>query len=461
MHQCLKATTLNWEFLSEYEQYNLATLPVYLKGLILSYLSVFSSKDALGISTLKVLFYSDRELPGSTGAEELSQLDLTDFFSTRLTISDVTRYLSAPKGNSRLSLGVESLEIDGDQDEKSTAHALSAAQSLSAISRISSQDSEILESWEDASNSSTPPLPKSLKNFRFPHLTRLSLARADTFASWPQLLVLSQHLSTITHLSLAYWPLPTITPNSRRTFVESRHGSGGISLGGSHLYSVMDEDWYEASNILRRLSKNLYSLRWLDLEGCSEWLPALTWEGGDVGPDRWVDRSFGTRADAASDPLSAGESVTMHGPDWNGAWSQLVYVNVSQGSLPRDVTVVRRLPASVSAAELLLYLRSLDELGVGNEDDGAASRLADVAPVDIPRWLELEKQARKVSMAVRLKRSKRKGLYCRFDHGWSAEGLREKLRAKEHEAAGSEPERGQTDRARRWSRSVRLDVPAH
>jgi hypothetical protein len=93
-------------------------------------------------------------------------------------------------------------------------------------------------------------------------------------ASWSDLLKISPNLNKITHLSLAYWPQPTTTPNAVTASISTRYGS--VSASGTPFYSDLDDDWHEATNILRRLSVNTYSLEWLDLEGCN-WLKALTW----------------------------------------------------------------------------------------------------------------------------------------------------------------------------------------
>jgi hypothetical protein len=400
-HQLLKTVALNWEFLAEFEQYNLGALAVHIKSCLLSYLAVHAPANALNIKNLKLLFYTDGEMPGGTGADELFQMDLTASFSSDLTLNDLTKYLATPvSGDYR-----KPEQPVFDPDVPPTSESIQLA----------------LECWEDEADLSDSRLPSPLRPSRFPNLSRLSLAHAGEFASWSQLLTLSEHLHTVTHLSLAYWPTPSVTPNSKRSFVESRHGN--ISFGGSHLYSALDEDWYEAANILRRLSKNTYSLEWLDLEGCYEWLPALTWTGSEGSfPDRWVDRTFRATTTSGSSRTYS-DPTTVQGPDWNGSWSQIVYVNVSQGSLPRDADCLRRLPAGMIAADLLFYLR--------NTDDYERPREV-IATAEIPQWLEAEKQARKVAQRVRLKRlnAKPKGLFCKFDHGWSAQDVEDRDQPK-------------------------------
>ncbi len=94
-------------------------------------------------------------------------------------------------------------------------------------------------------------------------------------ASWRQLLSLASRFTALTHLSLAYWPEPTLTPNAKLASVVSPDGRT-VQYGGTGPYShSLDNDWSEAILLLRRLSKVLYRLEYLDLTGCAEWYPAL------------------------------------------------------------------------------------------------------------------------------------------------------------------------------------------
>ena len=99
------------------------------------------------------------------------------------------------------------------------------------------------------------------------------------------------YLSTLTRLSLARWPVPTLTspfkfrttskrqgrrPSSQLHFVTGNPGfqsnSSAISLS-------------EAADVLRRLSKATYCPKWLDVEDCHDWLKALVYDRGEDGPD--------------------------------------------------------------------------------------------------------------------------------------------------------------------------------
>lgn len=97
----------------------------------------------------------------------------------------------------------------------------------------------------------------------------------------------------MTHLSLAHWPVPSLTPNAKNTVVQSQHGQE-IQYGGTNHYShTLDNDFREAADVLRRLADRLPGLEYLDLTGCTDWLRALRWmgDGNDLSIDwgtQWV-----------------------------------------------------------------------------------------------------------------------------------------------------------------------------
>lgn len=389
----LKAMARNWDFVAEYEQYNLAALPVPLKAVLLSYLSVYGPEESMSVEDLRVLFFNCKELAGGTGSEEVARLDLTGLLNQRLSVADLGKYIySRPEKSPELTDQMKTLATDD-------------------LIKSNDKIGQLLNSWEDEDEINGSSVPISLSTSRFPNLTRLSLANAGAYSSWRQLLTLSTRLSTLTHLSLAYWPLPTTTPNSKTAFIQHKHAN--IAVGGSHYYSALDQDWREAANILRRISNNTYCLEWIDLEGCNEWLTALTWTSSNPPAiNRWSDRTF--RRGAGTPSSSAFEEdiptgVTT-GIDWNGSWSQVKYVNVSQGFIPTDAAAVRAIPAGVVACDLLLYLRENEDTGVEHGEYLESHHVL--------QWLQREKEARRVASAVRLLRTSAKEKYCMFDHGW-------------------------------------------
>ncbi|OCL01861.1 hypothetical protein AOQ84DRAFT_443746 [Glonium stellatum] len=407
VHHTLKILATNWEWLVEYEQYYLATLPIPLKEALLSYISAYGPDDCLSLKSFRLLLLDGNELDGGTGSDELEQLDLSGLLNEKFTLTDLTKHITRPRSIS-LAEALDSLDVSEAKGKKKAT-------------------AEVVESWEDEVDISTPSMSKPLGISSFPYITRLSLANPGPWASWAQLLSLSTHLKTLTHLSLAYWPTPSSTPNATAASMVSKH-TRPVSLGGTSLYSALDNDWHEAANILRRLSNNTYCLKWLDLEGCT-WHQALTW--GVPPMSQWLKNE---RPDEHSTPSTSSypflgpnldnpqshdsddwvEHHAAPGPDWNGSWRQVEYINVSQGWVPHDVPAIRGMPAGLIACELLGYLRGLQESG-----DLPENKSRPLGDHYLRLWMEREKEARKVESMVRALRSSAKGVYCKFDHGWS------------------------------------------
>ncbi|KAK7956876.1 uncharacterized protein PG986_006098 [Apiospora aurea] len=145
---------------------------------------------------------------------------------------------------------------------------------------------EVQDSWDAPELISEPT--KLL-----PNLTHLSLAMSPTStssASWKQLLALASKLPTLTHLSLSGWPAPSLTPNAMAAKVVSPVTGRAANYGATNHYShILDDDWSEAVLILRKLSKALYSLVYLDLTGCGDWFPALRKEAEGESSTSSVD----------------------------------------------------------------------------------------------------------------------------------------------------------------------------
>ncbi|KAK8059612.1 hypothetical protein PG996_009542 [Apiospora saccharicola] len=145
---------------------------------------------------------------------------------------------------------------------------------------------EVQDSWDAPELLSAPT--KLL-----PNLTHLSLATSPTStqsASWRQLLILAAKLPTLTHLNLSGWPAPSLTPNAMAAKVVSPITGRAANYGATNHYShILDDDWSEAVLILRKLSKALYSLVYLDLTGCGDWFPALRKEAEGENSTSSVD----------------------------------------------------------------------------------------------------------------------------------------------------------------------------
>ena len=230
----LKAIAKNWDWHLQYDQYYLATILVRYKEELLHYIRCYSPRG-IDRAGLELLFLDDTELEDATGAEGLTHLDLSTFIGNSLKLSELRHLFIVKKA-------VELAEEDSESPP---------------------------DSWDAPELVAQPSgLP------RFYSLTHLSLAHpSPTTVSWKGLLDLAPHLTTITHLSLAYWPTPTLAPNSRTAYRETPQGN--VNYGASNFYSAYDNDWSEAASIIRRLGKSTYCLKWLDLTGCYPWVKAL------------------------------------------------------------------------------------------------------------------------------------------------------------------------------------------
>lgn len=273
----LRRMVLHWEWQKEYCQYHLYELPTKLRIALVVYLVTYT-REGVSLRDLQAIllpppdvpeYQEDPSLAPSVVNEYFHYLDLSGSIGRSLKLRELTDFLFPPRP--------ESVEPQ--------------------------------ESWEDATEESLAGIPRPL----LPKLTHLSLALSPTSSSsssspsgdgaagtsatvsWRHLLALAAHLPGLTHLSLAFWPEPSLTPNARLATVVSPQTGRAIPYGGTGPYShSLDEDWAEQVLILRRLSRSLYGLEYLDLTGCGEWFPAL-----------WA---------------SAGEGDIV---DWCGAWGKV------------------------------------------------------------------------------------------------------------------------------------------
>ncbi|GFF90657.1 lysophosphatidylcholine acyltransferase [Aspergillus udagawae] len=303
LHMVLKTMASQWAWHIEYDGQFLAVLPSHVKILLLSYIAVYARDQPLKglIHGLKPLFekfsiddYESGDAGDTTqdGDSEVSRLDLSSALGRWMTLKQLSHelFLSNKSGAS----------LAQDKAKEPVP---------SSWEEIDDEEDELTDEKPNM------PILKALsQGLRFQNLRFLSLAHPKpAAANWNSLVDLLSRLSTITHLSLAHWPLPTVTPNAMNTRI--RHPtqrSLTFAYGGTDSYSGMENNWAEAAAILRRVSRVTYCLKWLDLEGCGDWIPALTWEG--VSPD--------------------GEALPS-GPEWNGSWRDIEYVRLGPGWLPR------------------------------------------------------------------------------------------------------------------------------
>lgn len=261
MFQILRAFARNWEWHVQYDQYSLVMLPTRLKEALVSFIARYSPQG-INRHGLEILFMEDTMLEDAGDNEDVAHLDLSMLIGQSLSLKELKDFL---------------VKIP-----KATTEAESTT-----------EDEGIPDNWD-------APSPFSLSHHsvsRFPYLTHLSLSHPPN-ASWKSLLNLVPHLATLTHLSLAFWPYPTINP---LPLIDNEIPLGNVSYGSATFQRVPDSNWSEPGAILRQLSKKTYCLKWLDLTGCCAWIWALQCEGGI---------------------------------DWNGAWRRLETVKVGQGWMP-------------------------------------------------------------------------------------------------------------------------------
>jgi hypothetical protein len=294
LHLCLKRLAENWDALDEQDYPALLEIPVRLRLRFLSYLGCFG--PVIDVHALEALLM---------GTEELKMLDLSALAGhSPLSMKKLAKFFEAS------AAGSSNMRSFGNQ---TATH-------------------EIADSWEDVepttSSSSVDPLSTISPTLpSFANLTHLSLSHPPLMASWRHLLALTKQTTHLTHLSLAYWPRPTLTPNLTTATVSSPHGRE-VRAGGSHFYSRLDEDYTEAAALLRQLSATLLCLKWLDLEGCTDWVPALAHklEAAGAPPDREArgrGNGNGNEWTASNRPSALGI--------FTDTWRNLEYIRCAQG----------------------------------------------------------------------------------------------------------------------------------
>jgi hypothetical protein len=198
-----------------------------------------------------------------------------------LTSADLRLILRGPPEIELAGYGLEAPDIgklNGEIYHLDLTGALEGGLSLKVLNELlfpakSVSDAEELQDSWDA------PEPTSMPARLLPNLTHLSLAVSPGSPrppSWRQLLSISSKLATLTHLNLSGWSTPSLTPNAMAAKIVSPITGRTTNYSATNPYShTLDDDWVEAVTVLKRLSKLLYSLEYLDLTGCGDWFPAL------------------------------------------------------------------------------------------------------------------------------------------------------------------------------------------
>ncbi len=245
MAACLRHMARDWTYQRDYNRYYLATLPTKVRTILLSNIASYGPEEGVGYGGLKsILFPQDDTFDGFCGNDDFERLDLSGSIGRSIFFKQLQE-LIAPA------------QVDEDSEE----------------------------SWDAASRAIPRSLTRPLQSLRY-----LSLSNPPPSISWAKLLAFTPSIPTVTHLSIANWPTPSLTPNSATTTMSSQYTSN-IQYGGTSFYShTIDSDWSEAASILRRLSNRLYSLSYLDISGCADWFPALRWTSTDSSGIDWVSR---------------------------------------------------------------------------------------------------------------------------------------------------------------------------
>ncbi|WPH03203.1 Hypothetical protein R9X50_00608000 [Acrodontium crateriforme] len=284
-HLILKRLAEQWDAVDEVDYPELVHIPLRLRLKLLSYLSFFGAPiDIVAFEAL------------TQGDNAVEFLDL-----------------AALIGYGGLSVKKLLKAVPGEQPQQ---HAVDASHA-------------VLDSW-DMNDSFENAVNAPITFNRFANLTHLCLSHPAPTASWRDLLALAKHIPQVTHLSLAYWPRPTLTPNLATTTVSSPNRSD-VTAGGSNYYSAIDNDLTEPSMLLRQLSGKFLRIQWLDLEGCAEWMPALG--KADV-------RAGETPAENDGDGWSTTNAPTIE-TIFNSNWKNLSYLNCAQGVFPPLAGVTR------------------------------------------------------------------------------------------------------------------------
>ncbi|KAI2606711.1 hypothetical protein GGR54DRAFT_620413 [Hypoxylon sp. NC1633] len=262
-----------------------------------------------------------------------------ELYEPGLTIKDLRLVLAGPTDEELAQYDVEKPDlniVNADVSCLDLSGALGKVLTLKQLTALLFPpqvvvDPDLQDTW-DAPEPTAAPVDKLL-----PNLTQLSLAVDPTTwpcGSWKQLLSLASKLPTLTSLNLSGWPVPSYATNQVDI---PRIGSAwvaGTSLhdhGGFHSH---DPDWFEAISVLRRLGKSLYSLEYLDLTGCSEWIPAL-------------------RTESDSD-------LGINSVDWVLDWGKITTLRLCSGYyVPAENEQLRNLVAEARAIELHIRAKRL------------------------------------------------------------------------------------------------------
>ncbi|KAI1163626.1 hypothetical protein F5B18DRAFT_618558 [Nemania serpens] len=278
----LRRIALDWAQQREWNRFYLYTLPSRLRSALLAHISEIYS-PGLSLADLRLVLSGPSE--GELAEYGVEPIDV-NILNSDVVYLDLTSSLGK-------SLGLKELHDFLFGSKKTVVAA----------------DDVVQDSWDI-------PAPMAGPVQVLPNLIHLSLAVDPGSAlsvSWKQLLSLAGKLTQLTQLSLAGWPEPSLTPNAKFAQITSPMTGRSVQYGGTGPYGhTLDGDWTEAILVLKRLSRLLYGLEYLDLTGCGDWIHALRGKS---------DGEF--RVDLV---------------DWAGDWSKITTLRLNSGYALADTS---------------------------------------------------------------------------------------------------------------------------
>ena len=412
----LKTMAKNWQKHLEYDGLYLSSAPTRLKEVLLSYIAIIGGK--IPVESVRYLFPQVNDLQSAEmtthhedDVSEVRRLDLTNALDVDLSMKQITKVLLST---------CDSREIQNN-----------VGISMAYGNAPRTQEVSLPESWEEAAelemgvNPTVEPVTTAIRPalptlLRFRKLSHLSLAISPTahavriIASWRALLSLAPHLSRLSSLSLAFWPSPTLKPHAATTYATIQNPLSKalppIPYGGSDMFTAHDGNWAEAAGILRRLSRALYCLRWLNLTGCGQWFDALIWEG---------------TTDLEMHNLKIGTARTAVGPEWNGAWRDIEQIGLGVGWTPVSDDAVTTPDVSGKSPCFAPPLISSRNSDTGTQDwDVHAEREKYYHRKEVERYMKVWNSAHQVAAYLRQSRRTRAGKWIEFDFGADAPTIR-------------------------------------
>jgi hypothetical protein len=198
-----------------------------------------------------------------------------------------------------------------------------------------------------------------------------------------------------------------------------------VKQSTEHYFTRRLDEFKEAARILKHLCYHLYRLKYLDLEGCYGWLPALAWK--ELGRIRPLENP----TDAYRREWSIDHDQTTYCPPFepplNDGWSSVTEINVKQGWwIPNDYRLVLRQPAGFIARELLAHLytaqvpadvAAMDASQISANRTQRAQLRVTQKDLEVMKWIENEKQIRFVVTRIRMLRAEAKKGRIEFSHG--------------------------------------------